>query len=131
MKVIIAGSREVTEPDGIGLVILAMSKCGWNATEVLSGGCRGIDRSGEAWARHNGIPFTRYYAEWSRWGKGAGPIRNGLMADDADALVAIWDGESRGTKNMIDTMRARGKPVHVQECLRYLPAPCAQGENVG
>lgn len=41
------------------------------------------------------------------------------MADRAEALVAIWDGQSRGTKHMIDTARAQGLRVYL-----WRPAAC-------
>lgn len=60
------------------------------------------------------IPVKRFPADWDRHGRAAGPIRNCQMAQYADALIAIWDGKSRGTKNMIDEMNKCGKPVLIR-----------------
>ena len=69
--------------------------------EVLSGCCRGADILGQEYARKNGFSIWYMPANW-RDGKSAGPQRNQLMAENADALIAFWDGRSRGTKNMIE-----------------------------
>ena len=50
---------------------------------------------------------------WTKFGRRAGMLRNADMAEQAQALVAFWDGESKGTKHMIDTMVTQGKPVAV------------------
>lgn len=78
-----------------------MECSGFIPTEIFSGVASGPDQLGESWARERGVPIRRFYADWSIFGKSAGPIRNREMAENADALIAIWDGESRGTANMI------------------------------
>jgi hypothetical protein len=85
-------------------------------TEVVSGGATGVDELGEAWAKAQGIPITQFLvskADWDTYGKSAGPRRNRVMAAYGDALLAIWDGASRGTANMIAEMRSLGKPTIV------------------
>lgn len=108
MKTIIAGSRGITQPI---LVQYAAEQCGWEITEVISGGARGVDRLGEEWAAKRGIPIKRFIPDWTD--KGAGLRRNVEMAEYADALIAIWDGESRGTAHMIAAAEARGLRVFV------------------
>lgn len=110
MRVIIAGSRNV---ESYETVAQAVSCSGLRITEVVSGNARGVDRLGELWARKHGIPVRRFLADWDRLGKSAGYRRNEEMGRYADALIACWDGVSKGTKHMIDFMRRLGKPVHV------------------
>lgn len=110
MRVIIAGTRSMANGD---YVDRAMRECGITPTCVVSGGCRGIDASGEVWAGKHGVPVFRYPADWQRHGRAAGPIRNADMANNADALVCVWDGKSRGTKNMIDTAIRKRLPVFI------------------
>ena len=110
MKTIIAGSRDVTE---LSVVASAIDRSGFAISEVVSGTARGVDRLGEQWAQQNGVPVARFPANWDRYGNGAGHIRNGEMADYADALVAVWDGESPGTAGMIRNARKKGLKVHV------------------
>lgn len=106
MKVIIAGSRGVTD---IAKLERAIEKCGFQITEVISGGARGVDKMGEHWAKKNNIPCKVFPANWEVDGKGAGYKRNLEMAKNADAVIALWDGRSPGTKHMIETMKALGK----------------------
>ena len=81
---------------------------------IVSGGCAGADLLGERYAKENGYSIDRYPAEWKECGKKAGIMRNAVMADKADALIAYWDGISRGTKNMIDEARKRGLAVRIK-----------------
>ncbi len=108
MKVIIAGSRHIND---IEFILNAIDESGWEITEVVCGMASGVDRIGKAWAEEMNIPVKPFPADWNRYGKSAGPIRNGEMADYADAAIVIWDGKSRGSKNMIEQMGRRGKPV--------------------
>jgi hypothetical protein len=72
-----------------------------------------VDTVGERWAEGRNQKLTRFPANWDKYRKAAGIIRNEEMAAYADGLIAFWDGESRGTKHMIDTMRKLKKPVVV------------------
>lgn len=110
MKVIIAGSRTI---DDYEIVAQAVTESGFWVTEVVSGGARGPDSLGELWAFRNSVYLSRFPADWNL-GKRAGILRNEEMGRYADALVAIWDGKSRGTRHMIDFMLSLGKPVHVR-----------------
>lgn len=115
MKVIIAGSRDFTNRH---VVAQALNDSGFIPTQIVSGGARGVDTVGENIALLMGYSVKQFPADWETYGKAAGPIRNAQMAEYADALIAIWDGESRGTKNMIDTMQKLGKPVHIHMILK-------------
>lgn len=108
MRTIIAGSRTCTD---FRHVEHAMRQCGWTPTVVLSGMARGVDKLGEKWAKENGIKIEYYQAAWDTQGKRAGYIRNERMAKNADALVAVWDGASKGTKHMIDLANKLGLKV--------------------
>ncbi len=110
MKTIIAGSRGITD---YAVLEAAVEACPWSITAVVSGTARGGDQLGEQYAADHKLPLHRYPADWNTHGRAAGYIRNEVMADNADALLAIWDGTSRGTKHMIDIARQRGLPVYV------------------
>jgi len=111
MKTIIAGSRGIND---IRIIRSAVEESGFIITEVISGTARGVDRLGEVYAKEEDIPIVRFPADWDRYGRGAGPRRNAQMAEYGDALIAIWDGESRGTKSMIDLAKKAGLRVHVK-----------------
>jgi len=108
MKVIVAGSRSITDAT---VVAKAIADSGFEVTELVCGRARGVDTLGEQWAFKNRVPVRLFHAGWDRYGRSAGIMRNLQMAVYADALVAIWDGSSPGTRNMIDTMKCLGKPV--------------------
>lgn len=110
MKVIIAGSRDI---DNYDLIVEAIQQAEFEITEVVSGTARGPDKLGEQWARDNFIPISRFPADWNTHGKSAGYRRNAEMGQYADALIAVWDGQSRGTKHMIDIMKKLNKPYFV------------------
>jgi hypothetical protein len=116
MRVIIAGSRGIEDYE---LVVRAVDESNFQVTEVVSGTARGVDRLGERWARENGVPVVQFPADWMKHGKRAGYLRNEQMGEYADALVAVWDGFSRGTVHMVATMEKLGKPVCLLN-LRYI-----------
>ncbi len=110
MKTIIAGGRDIYDYD---VVHHAIALSNFEITEVVSGGARGVDHLGETYARIKNIPVKVFPADWTKHGRKAGPIRNAEMAGYADALVAIWDGASKGTGNMIVQARNKGLNVFV------------------
>ena len=81
---------------------------------VVCGKARGADTLGEKYAKERGYTVHYFPADWDRYGKSAGYIRNEEMAKNADALVAFWDGKSRGTKNMIKLAHQYGLRVRVK-----------------
>lgn len=111
MKAIIAGSRNIIEYDIVEECIL---KSGFNITEIVSGTANGVDKLGEQYAHHHNIPIKQFPADWNNLGKRAGYVRNGEMADYAEALIAIWDGQSKGTKHMIDLAKKKNLIIHVE-----------------
>lgn len=113
MKVILAGGRNITDYKAL---LSAIKDSGFSITEVVSGGALGVDYMGEWYSESVlGKEATIFEALWDLHGRyNAGWIRNGKMGNYADALVALWDGESTGTKHMIDFMKAINKPIHVR-----------------
>lgn len=110
MKVIIAGSRSITDYE---LVKKAVKASGFEITEVVSGAARGPDQLGERWAAENGIPVIQFIPDWGTLGKRAGYARNVDMANYAEALVAVYDGISKGTKHMIEIATKKKLKVFV------------------
>ena len=81
-------------------------------TEIVDGGAKGIDYLGKKWAIENYKKFKTFPANWDEFGKAAGHIRNGEMAQYSDALLLIWDGESKGSANMRKQMDQLDKPIY-------------------
>lgn len=112
MKTIIAGCRDFTDYN------LLKQKVDYyrenkTITEIVSGVARGADELGEVYATENNIDIKKFPADWDKHGKAAGPIRNRQMAEYADVLIAVWDGKSKGTKNMIEEMNKLKKQVYI------------------
>lgn len=112
MKTIIAGSRSITD---YAVLLHALTECGWTVTEVISGGARGADRLGEQFAREFDLPLHLCPADWDRYGKRAGYVRNAEMASQAEALIALWDGKSKGTVDMIRRAVDLDLQVYIKE----------------
>jgi hypothetical protein len=118
VRLIIAGSRKLNDAK---VVIPAIAEAVGNleamteqkVAEVVSGCARGIDTLGEKWAHQAGLPVKQFPANWGQHGRAAGPIRNRQMAANADALLAVWDGKSKGTANMILEAELRG--LHIMQ----------------
>ena len=113
-KVVVAGCRDFADYE------LLKEKCDFYLQNkkpeiivIVSGHASGADTLGERYAQERGYETEVYPADWKTNGRAAGPIRNAQMAAVADALIAFWDGKSRGTKNMIDTATKRGLQVAV------------------
>lgn len=118
MKTIIAGSRSITSYD---LVSDAVRKSGFDISEVFCGAARGVDLAGAVWGKAHGVPVRYFPADWKSLGKRAGYARNEEMAQQADALVAVWDGKSPGTKHMIDIARKAGLKVFISLDGEHIP----------
>lgn len=106
MKVIIAGGRSFFNYDLVKETLLPMKS---EIECIISGRANGADSLGEKFAEEHGIEILYFPAEWDKYGRSAGYIRNKEMANEADFLVAFWDGNSKGTKHMIDIMKKQNK----------------------
>lgn len=111
MKVIVAGGRDFHDYE---TVCEAIRESGFVPTVIISGGATGVDALGEQYARENNLTCEIHKADWKQFGKAAGPIRNRMMAQHGEALVAVWDGFSPGTKNMIDTATKHNLKIYVK-----------------
>jgi len=114
-KLIIAGGRDFSDLDrALANVRYLLQRCPEGSeVSIVSGMARGADRVGVLAAKELGLQLHKFPADWDKHGRGAGYRRNADMAKFADALLAFWDGKSRGTKHMIETMREAGKPTLV------------------
>ena len=111
MRVIIAGSRDTKR--ALERIDIAVRESGFEITEVVSGMSGNVDLLALHWGEIHKIPVKKFFANWAKYGRSAGPIRNRRMAENADALIAIWDGKSRGTRNMINEAKRKGLKVHI------------------
>ena len=114
-RIIIAGSRNFKDYDLLKEIVDSVIVKVYSDDEItiISGTARGADQLGEKYAKENSLPVERFPADWERYGKKAGFIRNYQMANNADVLIAFWDGTSKGTKMMIDLAKKKGLKVGV------------------
>ncbi len=80
---------------------------------IVSGHASGADALGEMFAEEHGLQCEIHPADWGKYGRSAGPIRNAEMAEVSDALIAFWDGQNPGTRSMIELARKKGLQVAV------------------
>jgi hypothetical protein len=104
MKVIIAGGRDFDDYD------LLCEKCDkilsrQTEIEIVSGRVRGADQLGERYAKERNYPIKMFAADWNRYGKRAGYIRNEDMANYGDGLILFWNGISKGSEHMLNTAK--------------------------
>ena len=115
-KVIIAGSRSFRD---YGLlraktdILLSRKVSSLKQIVIISGHCNGADLLGERYAKEKKYRIETFLPQWELYGRAAGPIRNAEMARNADALIAFWDGQSRGTENMIAEAKANGLLIRI------------------
>lgn len=114
MKLIVAGSREFENYAVVERAIDQFIENYGPITEIVSGTARGADQLGERYAKKHNIALRQFPANWDLYGKSAGYRRNEEMANYGNALLAFWDGLSRGTMHMRDLAIARHLLVVVQ-----------------
>jgi hypothetical protein len=112
MKVIIAGCRTFEDYDFLADKLNFIFSNHFPDI-VVCGMAKGADSLGERWAKEMGVQVDYFPANWEKYGKSAGYRRNAEMADNATHLVAFWDGQSKGTKHMIDLAKKKGLAVRV------------------
>jgi YspA, cpYpsA-related SLOG family len=114
MKLIITGSRSITEHGELARAVAATKI---KPTRIIIGNAKGVDTLAENYAAMMKIPCDIVEAPWNKYGKPAGTIRNDEITDQADALLAVWDGKSEGTLSLIRMMNSKQKPVFVHICM--------------
>jgi uncharacterized phage-like protein YoqJ len=109
MKVAIIGSRTVR-------VTALENYIPEDVTEILSGGAVGVDTCAKEYAQTHQIKLTEYLPDYRRYGRGAPLKRNLTILQNADLVLAFWDGKSRGTKYVIENARKLGVPIQIIHC---------------
>jgi hypothetical protein len=111
MRVIVTGSRGWSDRYFIADVLADLP----GDTVIVHGAAKGVDKVAAQEAQKLGLLIEEHPAEWERYGKSAGIIRNEKMAClGADLCIAFWDGRSRGTQDMMERAAAHGIPI---ECV--------------
>jgi hypothetical protein len=107
MKALVCGGRGYTDAERMARVMdAAVERLG--VTEIIQGGAPGADHLAKQWALTHGIPQTEFPADWSRFPKAAGPIRNQQMLDEGKPDLVIAFPGSDGTANMVGKAKKAG-----------------------
>lgn len=109
MKIAIVGSRDWNDENKIAEYIHDLP----SETVIVSGGARGVDSMAAKWAKFFCMTVEIYTANWGKYGKSAGMIRNSEIVEACDRVVAFWDGKSKGTLDTINKAKKAGKVVEV------------------
>ena len=116
IKVIIAGTRDFNDyaflKKNVDYFLQGINPNN-EEIEIVSGNARGADKLGERYAKEYNLPVKLFPANWDKYGKRAGYLRNQEMANYADVLIAFWDEKSKGTKHMIDIAKKQSLTVIV------------------
>ncbi len=110
MVIAVVGSRNFTN---YPLVKDILDRFTVKSDILVSGGAKGADTLAERYATENGMEFVKFLDKWKKYGRQAGYLRNVKIVEMSEALVAFWDGESRGTKSSIDLAKKKGIKVYV------------------
>ncbi len=107
MKIAVIGSRKLS-PDGD-----ILEKYLSGASEIVSGGAKGVDACAAEYARRNNIALTELFPRYDLYGRGAPIVRNKEIVDYADKIIVFWDGSSKGSLSVIKYAEKTGKPCEV------------------
>lgn len=110
MKIAIVGSRGYADEQEVRAFVRSLNE----GDTVVSGGARGVDSWAEDEARKRGLEVKVFPADWDRLGRRAGFVRNADIVAYSEAVVAFWDGSSKGTASTIRLARQAGKSVEVR-----------------
>lgn len=111
MRILVCGSRHFNDYEAVARELQRIGDIGL----IIHGAAQGADTCGERYAMANSIPMQSFPADWERYGKSAGPIRNRQMLKEGapDLVVAFRGPNSRGTQDMINAATKAGIPVEI------------------
>ncbi len=104
MKLLIIGSRMITDFD-------LTEHIPGDTELIISGGAKGIDTLAEKYADEHGIEKLIFYPKYELYGRAAPLKRNEEMVDIADVVLAVWHGDSRGTKYTLNYAKKKNKKI--------------------
>ncbi len=106
MKIAVIGSKNAYIDD---LTPYLPADC----TEIVSGGAKGIDTCAAEYARAHGLLLTEFLPQYEKYSRAAPIVRNKQIVEYADAVIAMWDGSSKGTASVIRYCETVGKPCRI------------------
>ena len=110
MRTIIAGSRSITNYEEVKKYLYVYRE---DISKVLCGCAKGVDEIRKQFAYEYTIPIEYYPADWNKYGKQAGFIRNQDIIDNCDGVIAFWDEKSNGTRDSLNKAKNQNKPIKI------------------
>lgn len=112
-RIVVGGSRNFFDYEQLE-AYLDVCLSAYSDVVIISGHCQGTDLMAERYATEHGLAIEVIPANWKKYGRAAGPIRNREMVERSDVVIAFWDGKSRGTRSLIEYARALKKELRVK-----------------
>jgi hypothetical protein len=117
IKILICGSRSFTDENYFNKYLTHFFNYIKSKTDeeliIVSGKAKGPDSFAIDFAIKNNIKLEEYPADWDKYGKSAGFIRNKEMVSVSNITIAFFDGISKGTKDSIELSEKKGIPVFI------------------
>jgi hypothetical protein len=116
MNVLVCGSRDIEDKS---VVYEALANAPWEPDVLVHGDAVGVDKIADRYARVHSIDRDVHEIPewvWQKVGPRAGPMRNAYMIEQANAVIAVWDGDSTGTKDAMQQAESEGLPVYKVVC---------------
>jgi len=120
-RIAVVGSRSINTPYVVEETIRdspftsESNPMHWGNITLVSGGADGVDSLAESFAREYGIDIDVIDPDWDDWSNGhPATWRNTEIVEQSDAVIAVWDGHSNGTRDTIDKALDRGVPTYVE-----------------
>ena len=122
MNIAVVGSRNFSNKKLIEHILWDVfweaDGCDDTIYTLISGGAKGVDTWAEEYIKdiridYRFFPIVIHKPDWNKYGKSAGFIRNKLIINEADKVIAFWDGQSKGTKHSIDLAIKANKPINI------------------
>lgn len=115
MKVGVVGSRGITLYEALETTLNGAPAHWMDDPHLVSGGADGVDTLAERYAEENGLPMTVIEPDYSDWSRGhPAKVRNTRIVEESDVVVALWDGQSNGTRDTMDKALDRGVPLYME-----------------
>lgn len=116
MRVLVCGDRNWTDQELVDCT-LDMMHASKPIALIIEGEAQGADKMGRNWAERHDVPFRAFPAQWDRYGRAAGPIRNQQQLNEGhpDLVVAFHDdlAHSKGTRHMVKIAQRANVPVRI------------------
>jgi predicted Rossmann fold nucleotide-binding protein DprA/Smf involved in DNA uptake len=109
MRLAVIGLKEFTDYSKLRSILDSIS----GISVIVSGGAQGTDTLAKQYSFQNKIEFLEFSPDYNKYGNKAKHIRDRLIVEHCDEVIAFWDGKCKGTKYTMDYAGQQGKPVKI------------------